>query len=131
MPIDVNAIRENPDDQNWDEICEQELTIEFMKEFNQYLNWTKVCIHQNLTTAFIDEFNEKINWLEACRHQNLSTSIMKKYKEQMFWDIICLDRLEYDKEEYRASAHLFPRPDISKYKASEDMQRRRIIVHDE
>ena len=62
ISISLEEIRDDPGKIYWDDIVNsQKLSEDFIKEFQNYLDWWTICFFQNLSKEFIIEFFDKLN----------------------------------------------------------------------
>lgn len=59
--------------------------IEYVREFQDELNWSAICIHQKLSEYFIREFQDKVDWFWICRHQKLSEDFIRDFQDKVNW----------------------------------------------
>ena len=69
---DIEDIRKDPDNQNWNYLSEYNLSEEFMREFQDKIYWFAVCYYHSLSEEFILEFQDKLGWLNISRYQALT-----------------------------------------------------------
>ena len=59
------SVRETPIDKvNWDQLSEEwcaDLSIEFIREYSDYLNWTKLARYKKFSKDLIREFKDKLD----------------------------------------------------------------------
>jgi len=76
----------------WKEISEKcRLTEDFMREFQEYLNWHYICRHQTLSEDFIKEFQHQFNigdWSAISYRQILTEDFMREFKNKLDWEMI-------------------------------------------
>ena len=59
---------------------------EFMREFQDHLNWHQLSIHQDLSEEFIREFQFRVNWYWVSVHQTLTTDFVREFITELSWD---------------------------------------------
>lgn len=57
----------------------QKLSENFIKEYNQVLNWSCISAYQELSESFISEFRHKVVWGWIFSRQNISEDFARKY----------------------------------------------------
>ena len=76
-----NFIREFQDKVDWDEIsCNQELSEDFIREFQDKVDWIEISYNQKLSENFIREFQDKVDWYIIYQCQKLSNNFIKEFK---------------------------------------------------
>ena len=61
--MDIEAIRKDPDNQDWVKISHDEILSEdFMREFQDKVFWNIISWKQKLSENFIKEFQDKIDF---------------------------------------------------------------------
>ncbi len=69
------------------------LSEDFIREFQDYVDWKEISWNQILSESFIEEFKEKVNWISICRKQKLSKDFIIKFKSKLDLD----DMLDWNK----------------------------------
>jgi hypothetical protein len=87
--------------------CTKPLTEEFIREFQNEVDWELISCHQKLSENFIREFQDKVCWFWISYFQNLSNKFIIEFK----------DRIDFEKmlEKYGYSIIAF-----SKFKVIKD-----------
>lgn len=62
------------------EVCEEFLSIDFIRQFKDKLDWDELTWSQIFDQKQIEEFLDKINWYNALTNQNLSKEFLLKHK---------------------------------------------------
>ncbi len=76
-----------------------DLSLSFIRQHANRLDWKGVCKFSTLPEFFIEEFIEKINWKALCENKTLSEEFISKYSNKVCWFRI-LRRRQYSKEFY-------------------------------
>jgi len=87
----------------------QELSEEFMHEFQDYLDWGFISeyqslsekfmeehqdkiywchLHSNMSEEFIEKLEHRISWYNVSRYQNLSEKFIEKHADKVNWEYI-------------------------------------------
>ena len=68
-------------DNVWDRLSEKEnLSMEFMMEFHDYLNWDKISVfHKDFTENDCEMIHEYLNWELVSKHRIIKPEILNKY----------------------------------------------------
>ena len=53
------------------------LTEDFIREFQDKVDWEYISIYQNLSEDFIKEFQNKVNWRIISKYQKLSEDFIR------------------------------------------------------
>lgn len=64
------------------------LSIEFIRIYKDKLIWKIICYEHSLTVVFMDEFHEYLNWINISRVP-LPEWFIEKYKFYVHWPFIC------------------------------------------
>ena len=79
--LNIEEIRENPQDQDWTHISKyQTLSEDFIREFKDKVDWIYISIHQTLSEDFIREFKDLVNWINISGSQTLSEDFIREFK---------------------------------------------------
>jgi len=62
--------------------CSQNLPEDFIREFQDILDWQKISRYQHLSEDFIREFKNKIDWQIICYSQYLSKDLVEEMKKE-------------------------------------------------
>ena len=74
-------IRKFQDDVNWDCISScQKLSEDFIREFKNKVNWTCISSCQKLSEDFIREFKDRVNWEYIIKYNELSKILLENLK---------------------------------------------------
>jgi hypothetical protein len=68
--------------------CNQKLTIDFIREFADRVDWRGVSCYQALSDADIREFADKVDWYWICNYQTLSESLIREFVDRVDWSSI-------------------------------------------
>jgi hypothetical protein len=66
---------------HWKGISEIIITEEFMREFQDKIDWVRVSKSQKLSESFICEFQDKVDWTYISGYQKLSDDFLIEYKK--------------------------------------------------
>ena len=73
---EIEKIRKNPDNQNWETISRyQKLSEDFIKEFQDKVDWVYIPYKQKLSEEFIGEFYQKINFKKLLNNKDISNEV--------------------------------------------------------
>jgi hypothetical protein len=82
-------IKEFQDKVNWESVSiYQKLSEEFIKEFQDKVNWESVSIYQKLSEEFIKEFQDKVDWYFVSANQKLSEEFIKEFQDKVNWESV-------------------------------------------
>lgn len=101
----IEQIRKDPNNQNWFEIStnRDELSEEFIREFQNHVYWGYIVVCQKLSNPFKREFKHLINkinveqirkdpenqnWGSISRHKRLSIEFIREFQDYLYWDSI-------------------------------------------
>ncbi len=94
---EIEAIRNNPDDMDWNVISQCELTIPFAHEFRDKLVWDTVSRQHRLGEEFIRRFADCLQWNLICGYQVMSEDFMREMKDFLkWWWVSKYQTLSYD-----------------------------------
>lgn len=75
----------------WNDISsEQNLSEEFIREFQHEVDWKEISLCQRLSEDFIREFHAKVDWKNISRCQELSEDFITEFQGKVFWEEISL-----------------------------------------
>jgi hypothetical protein len=94
-----NAIEELCGFVNWEEISEEPLTENFIREFQDYVVWDYVSGNSTLSEDFIREFQDRVDWNVVSMDQVLSESFIREFQDRVDWD--CIFTYQVLSEEFR------------------------------
>jgi hypothetical protein len=83
-------IRDNIEKIPMHHIATQELSLGFIKEFSDKLNWRLMSSSFNLTKDFVKEHYSKIVWECVQHNRNLSEDFILQFSDQIGWEGISL-----------------------------------------
>ena len=69
------------------------LSEDFIREFQDKVNWLAISWYQKLSEDFIREFQDKVNWYYISSNQKFSENFIKEFQDKVDWD----DISEYQK----------------------------------
>jgi hypothetical protein len=92
--IDIEAIRKDPANQYWVNIVptNQDLSLEFLEEFKEYIWWTGVCLFQRNLEEIIERFPEKVVWNYLSCNNNLDENCIRRFQDKVNWSCISVDK---------------------------------------
>ena len=97
--LSEDFIREFQDRVDWTLISKhQKLSEEFIREFQDRVDWEKISRYQRLSEKFIGEFKDKVDWEKISWNQKLSSQFLLEFKYYIYWNIIN-QRKDMDKEQ--------------------------------
>ena len=71
---------------NWASICENnQLSVEFIDEFSDYLEWNAIVTHQHLSEELILKYGDVIDWRLVSGSQTLSEEFITENSEDLDW----------------------------------------------
>lgn len=83
---EINNIRNNLDQQNWNTISyERMLSEAFIREFQDKVNWRGISRSQLLSEEFIQEFQDKVEWFWISGNQTLSEELIRGSLDKVHW----------------------------------------------
>ena len=65
----------------------QELTEDFIRKYEDILDFFEISWTQKLSEEFMEEFEDRLTW-NAFSHQKLSENFIRKHKNKVYWNII-------------------------------------------
>ena len=87
--LSENFIREFQDKVYWDSISmRQKLSESFIREFQDKVNWYIISEWQNLSEDLIREFQDKVDWYWISIYQKLSEDFIREFRNKVFWGLI-------------------------------------------
>lgn len=75
-------------DINWGKISSRKLSEDFIREFENYLNWSVISSCQILSESFIKEFKNKVKWFNVQYCQKLSEEFIEENINLIDFEII-------------------------------------------
>ena len=82
-------IREFQDKINWKHVSRcQKLSEDFIREFQDKVNWKEISWNQKLSEDFIREFQDKVYWNNISSFQTLSENFIKEFQDKVHWNNI-------------------------------------------
>ena len=81
----LETIRKNPKNQDWVAISYDVaiLNKNFIREFQNYINWGVISWHKTLSEEFIREFQDKVNWYYISCYQRLSKEFVIEFSDKI------------------------------------------------
>jgi len=78
--LSIDFLREFQDEVNWKEISgTQKLSEDFIREFQDKVIWEEIFKSQKLSEDFIREFQDKVSWSDIIKNQNLSEDFIRDF----------------------------------------------------
>lgn len=81
------SVRETPIDKvNWDQLSEEwcvDLSIEFIRQYADHLNWTKLARYKKFSKDLIRQFKDKLDWVYASANQDFTNDMIEEFKDEM------------------------------------------------
>ena len=68
----------------------QNLSEEFMNEFQDKVNWCLISTYQKLSESFIREFQDKVDWHRISECQALSEDLIREFQDKVDWHWISI-----------------------------------------
>lgn len=98
LPLPEDFIREFQDKVNWENISDyQKLSESFIREFQDKVNWYFISSSQKLSEGFIKEFQNKVYWRIISIYQKLSEAFIREFQDKVDWyDISIYQKLSED-----------------------------------
>lgn len=88
------------DDMNF--VINVKLSEDFIREFQEEVDWITVSSHQKLSENFIREFQNRVSWCWICSRQELSEKFVRDFyllfKDHPYWVVFLLNSNDYSKE---------------------------------
>lgn len=82
-------IRKYKDELNWTYItCKQELSVEFIEEHSDYVDWNVLNYGRFFEEGFIMKYEDKINWFNLAFEQPLSLDFIEKHSDKVNWKAV-------------------------------------------
>ena len=78
---------------NWDDwefYKKNKLFEEFIREFQDKVNWYYISKYQTLSENFIREFQDKVNWKVISHYQKLSENFIREFQDRVDWQVIAI-----------------------------------------
>lgn len=92
QPLSPGFMREFRDRLQWDNVLSyHDLSETLLREFMPLFDWSCwnfLCMRQNLSIEFINEFDDKINWMALSHNQNLTAEHLRVFKDKLNWNTI-------------------------------------------
>ena len=75
---------------NWIKVSKnpKKLSEDFIREFQDKVDWGKISCNQILSEDFIREFKDKVDWWWISHYQTLSEDFIREFKNQVNWRLI-------------------------------------------
>ena len=86
-------IREFQDEVDWESISFYQLLSEdFIGEFQYQVDWQLISARQSLSEDFIRKFADKVDWYCVSRYQHLSEDIIREFQDRVDWYYISMNQ---------------------------------------
>ena len=73
-------------EEQWIDISKrQNLSEEFMNEFQDKVNWRLISTYQKLSESFIRKFQDKVDWHRISEWQDLSEDLIREFQDKVDW----------------------------------------------
>ena len=76
----------------------QILSEDFIREFQDKVNWECISHHLKLSEIFIREFKDKVDWLCISIFQTLSEDFIREFKDKVDWE--CISKFQTLSEDF-------------------------------
>ena len=107
--LSEDFIREFQDKVNWNLISHyQKLSEDFIREFQDKVSWGTISYSQTLSADFIREFQDKMNWESISKYQKLSEDFIREFKDKVNWYDIKFNKNISDETKHNLKAQGFP-----------------------
>jgi hypothetical protein len=83
-----------PASTDWQAISNERLSEDFIREYQDRLNWNAICYSQTLSEPFIREMKDRVEWVFTSECQTLSESFIREFQDRVNWNGIWLRRNE-------------------------------------
>ena len=104
------------DYKGWYEVSEHEgLTEDFIREFQDKVDWDCISKYQRLSEDFIREFKYSVDWYYISAYQHLSVEFIEEFKDRLDMELIA-DSWHYKSVEEKKKAVM----DTGLYECHED-----------
>ena len=85
--LSEDFIREFQDKVNWSYISKyQKLSETFIREFQDKVSWGNISWYQKLSEDFIREFKYEVGWYGISSRQNLSENFIREFQYEVAWE---------------------------------------------
>ena len=100
LDIDEELLRKEPDlfDWNYLSIYQSKFSEDFLVEFHDRLDMTRISGDQKLSEEFIELHMDILNMEKVSFFQELSIDFIKKYKDKISWDELSMHRFLTDNQ---------------------------------
>ena len=95
---------------DWDDLefyKKNKLSKDFIREFQNKVNWCYISYYQILSEDLIREFKDKVDWIFISIYQKLSEDFIREFKDKVSWrNISKYQKLSEDfKKEFKKELH--------------------------
>jgi hypothetical protein len=111
--LSEDFIREFQDKVNWRAVSEyQTLSVDFIREFQNKIeetrSWDRISGYQKLSEDFIREFKDKLSWGKISYFQKLSEDFIREFQDKVNWEYIQSNENISDETKHNLKAQGFP-----------------------
>ena len=71
--------------ETWTDLSELPLPEDFIREFQDRVDWDCISIYQKLSENFIREFQDKVNWSWISKYQKFSEDFLREFQNRVYW----------------------------------------------
>lgn len=85
--IDLSNQKDNAK-YDWENLCNSErenLTMDFIETFKDFVSWRIVTRYCNLSEDFMRKYADKVDWVEASSYKTLSPEFVEEFKDKFDW----------------------------------------------
>lgn len=68
---------------------DEKLSLEFIEEFSDYVDWEAISRYDNLTEDFIRKYQDKIDW-EIISYNLLSEAFIREFQDKVKWFLVSI-----------------------------------------
>ena len=101
--MDIEAIRKDPDNQDWHTLSSRgtPLSEDFIREFQDRVNWSWISYQQILSEDFIREFQDKVDWNEISYKQKMSKNFIVEFVDKIiFRELVINENISNDIKQF-------------------------------
>lgn len=96
--LSINIAKKFIDKLDWDIISNRYPKEDFIKEFQNKIDWFYVSQNNDLTEEFIEEFSDKVIWRLIGNHTEYSLEFIRKHKDKLKSAIISISDISLIRE---------------------------------
>ena len=79
----IEEIRKDPDNQNWEDFNFYKKSEDFIREFENKVDWFCISCEETLSEEFIREFQDKVYWSRISYFQKLSKEFIVEFQNKI------------------------------------------------